>query len=118
MSDVIRGAESTVILSHTLDPAEGQEIDSLRSWGRRVWPLPEVLLSRGDTVTILLPLPQGSDRLMKRLICLLPQREEPWEQMSDQYNASLWDIYPSAQICGVGENDTTVVDGLQGAMIQ
>ncbi|RFU33032.1 hypothetical protein B7463_g3304, partial [Scytalidium lignicola] len=66
-----------------------------------------------------LSLPQDSDRLMERLICLLPKDlDEPWEKMSDQYDSSLWDIYPDVQICGVGENDTVVVDGCKGAMIQ
>ncbi|KAI1773003.1 hypothetical protein F4818DRAFT_424588 [Hypoxylon cercidicola] len=222
MSDIIRGAEHTVILSQMSLPAEDQEFDSvweeryagpaLRLWGCRVWTLPEVLLSRGDKVTVQfvignqlkswkdvdkirlaelawedanvsrqlvehfrtlplsrlefvrfavqcihnrdlewflpgdrsyalmgllrlrppidstdssftafarLSLTQDSDRLMERLICLFPRnRQEPWERMSDQYNASLWDIYPSTQVCGVGENDTIIVDGFQGAMIQ
>ncbi|KAL2141990.1 hypothetical protein VTI28DRAFT_1726 [Corynascus sepedonium] len=66
-----------------------------------------------------LSLPQDSDRLMERLICLLPDtQDENWEQMSDQYKASLWDIYPDTQVCGVGENDTVIVDGTKGAQIQ
>lgn len=38
--------------------------------------------------------------------------------MTDQYRASLWDIYPESQICGIGENDTVMVDGCKGAVIQ
>jgi len=56
---------------------------------------------------------------MERLICLLPEHpDEPWDKMSDQYNSSLWDIYPDTQVCGIGENDTIVVDGFRGALIQ
>jgi hypothetical protein len=54
-----------------------------------------------------LSLPQDSDRLMERLICLLPETpEQNWELMTDQYKASLWDIYPDTQVCGIGENGT------------
>ena len=38
--------------------------------------------------------------------------------MTDQYRASLWDIQPSVQVCGVGENDTVILDGARGAQIQ
>lgn len=66
-----------------------------------------------------LSLPQDNDRLMERLICLLPESpNEPWDTMSDRYKSSLWDIHPLTQVCGVGENDTIIVDGFKGAMIQ
>ncbi|KAL2172258.1 hypothetical protein VTG60DRAFT_6636 [Thermothelomyces hinnuleus] len=66
-----------------------------------------------------LSLPQDSDRLMERLICLLPNSpDESWEVMSDQYQASLWDIYPDTQACAIGENDTVIVDGAKGAQIE
>ena len=66
-----------------------------------------------------LSLPQDSDRLMERLICLLPYTpEQNWELMTDQYMASLWDIYPNTQVCAIGENDTIVVDGAKGAQIE
>ncbi|KAK4118234.1 hypothetical protein N657DRAFT_583995 [Parathielavia appendiculata] len=66
-----------------------------------------------------LSLPQDSDRLMERLICLLPDTpDQNWELMTDQFKASLWDIYPDTQVCGVGENDTVIVDGAKGAQIQ
>jgi hypothetical protein len=56
---------------------------------------------------------------MERLICLLPKETEMnWEEMTDQFKSSLWDIYPDTQVCGVGENDTVIVDGAQGAAIQ
>src|SRR5271156_6258749 len=66
-----------------------------------------------------LSLPQDNDRLMERLICLLPKDpDEPWNRMSDQYKSTLWDIIPQTQVCGIGENDTVIVDGFKGAMIQ
>jgi hypothetical protein len=66
-----------------------------------------------------LSLPQDSDRLMERLICLLPYTpDQNWELMTDQYMASLWDIYPDTQVCAIGENDTVIVDGAKGAQIQ
>lgn len=56
---------------------------------------------------------------MERLICLLPKDpNEPWNRMSDQYKSILWDIIPDTQVCGIGENDTVIVDGFKGAMIQ
>lgn len=66
-----------------------------------------------------LSLPQDNDRLMERLICLLPENlDEPWNTMSDQYKSTLWDIIPHTQVCGIGENDTVIVDGFKGALIQ
>lgn len=66
-----------------------------------------------------LSLPQDNDRLMERLICLLPEHpDEPWNKMSDQYKSILWDIIPGTQVCGIGENDTVIVDGFKGALIQ
>lgn len=62
---------------------------------------------------------QDSDRLLERLIFLLPESPlDPWENMSDVYSSKLWDIEPSCQVCGVGENDTIILDGLRGGLIQ
>lgn len=209
ISDIIRGAQGVVILAG--NPRRLQNDDPLKAWGLRAWTFPEVLLSKGDSITVLngysrsgkletipknqfplrawpdpwssrqlldhffdphlsrlerikialeclinrqldvkypgdrsyilmgllrirpaiyqrdssfqafarLSLPQDSDRLMERLICLLPNdTNEDWELMTDQYRSSLWDIYPDTQVCGIGENDTIVVDGCLGASIQ
>jgi len=63
--------------------------------------------------------PQDSDRLMERMISLLPHRYgESWEHMTDQYRCTLWDIWPEVHVCAVGENDTVVVDCAKGAQIQ
>lgn len=62
---------------------------------------------------------QDSDRLLERLIFLLPESPlHPWENMSDVYGSKLWDIEPSCQVCGIGENDTIILDGLRGGLIQ
>ncbi|OAQ59325.2 3-hydroxyisobutyrate dehydrogenase protein [Pochonia chlamydosporia 170] len=207
MSDIIRGAESTIVITHSVTDSVSNDL--LRGWGDRVWTLPEVILSKGSNVTLVvhggkpelvpkvrlaelawkdagearqlvehytnlhlsrlelvsiaikalarrslkghhegdrsyalmgllrvrplidsqdtsfqafasrLSLPQDNDRLMERLICLLPRSpDEPWDSMSDIFNSSLWDIYPDTQVCGIGENDTIVVDGFRGALIQ
>jgi hypothetical protein len=79
-----------------------------------------VLHSFSDTFPLnRLSLPQDNDRLMERLISLLPEDpDEPWNKMSDQYKSTLWDIFPDVQVCGIGENDTVIVDGFRGAMVQ
>src|SRR5688572_23407946 len=63
--------------------------------------------------------PQDSEKFIERLICLLPKTpDEDWELMTDQYECSVWDIYPDMQVCAVGENDTVIIDGAKGAQIQ
>jgi hypothetical protein len=63
--------------------------------------------------------PQDNNRLIERLICLLPKPEAPdWELMTDQYESSIWDVEPTMQVCAVGENDTVVIDGAMGCQIQ
>ncbi|KAK3357252.1 hypothetical protein B0T25DRAFT_151711 [Lasiosphaeria hispida] len=58
-----------------------------------------------------LSLPADSDRLMERFVCLQPpSRDSPWMRMDDAYHASLWNIEPSIQISGVGENDTLIIE--------
>ncbi|AEO67483.1 uncharacterized protein THITE_118127 [Thermothielavioides terrestris NRRL 8126] len=219
ISDIVRAAEHVIVVAGNID--RPWDDGALRVWGRRVWTLPEILLSKGDSVTVMqcgmrksdnqrepelhiefreirkavfpsvawpdpltsrqliehysnlhlsrlelvkialeclmnrslqvkyrgdrsyalmgllrsrppidrsdsafqafarLSLPQDSDRLMERLICLLPEEpEQSWELMKDKYEASLWDIYLDTQVCAIGENDTVVIDGAYGAQIQ
>ena len=64
-------------------------------------------------------LANDSSMFLERMICLLPKtREAPWWSLSDAWDASLWDIYPNVQICGIGDNDTVIVDGARGATIR
>lgn len=66
-----------------------------------------------------LSLANDSDALLERLICTLPLiPNQPWYNMSDQWNASLWDIVPTTQVCGIGDNDTVIVDGAYAASIR
>jgi hypothetical protein len=38
--------------------------------------------------------------------------------MGDAYGCSLWDIYPTCQVAGVGEHDTVIIDGAYGTSIR
>jgi hypothetical protein len=66
-----------------------------------------------------LSLANDSDSLLERLICLLPQTaSQQWYRTEDAYSVNLWDIQPTCQIAGVGENDTVILDGCYGASVQ
>ena len=66
-----------------------------------------------------LSLANDNDLLLERLMCVLPKSlDQPWHEMADQYEASLWDIYPTTQICGIGANDTVILDGAHAASIR
>ena len=38
--------------------------------------------------------------------------------MNDAYEVNLWDIYPTCQIAGIGEDNTIIVDGARGANVR
>ncbi|KAF4980287.1 hypothetical protein FZEAL_3658 [Fusarium zealandicum] len=66
-----------------------------------------------------LSLANDSDRLLERYICTLPvDRDQPWYNMEDAYESSLWDITPYCQVAGIAENDTIVIDGAWGMSIR
>ncbi|KAL8667863.1 MAG: hypothetical protein Q9202_000328 [Teloschistes flavicans] len=66
-----------------------------------------------------LSLANDSNRLLERVICLLPESPfAPWYSFKDHWDASLWDIYPSTQVCGIGKNDTIILDGARAANIR
>ncbi|KAL8832585.1 MAG: hypothetical protein Q9170_004829 [Blastenia crenularia] len=66
-----------------------------------------------------LSLANDSNMLLERLICLLPQSPyAPWYSFHDHWDASLWDIYPRTQVCGIGHNDTVILDGARAATIR
>ncbi|KAF2687741.1 hypothetical protein K458DRAFT_169482 [Lentithecium fluviatile CBS 122367] len=66
-----------------------------------------------------LSLANDSDLLLERLSCVLPYNpDQPWHTMDDAYGASLWDIYPSCQIAGIGDDNTIIVDGARGANVR
>jgi hypothetical protein len=66
-----------------------------------------------------LSMANDSDLLIERLICMLPKDQNaPWLNMNDAWDASLWDIYPSCQVAGIGPGDTVILDGAFGAAIR
>ncbi|KAI4107034.1 MAG: hypothetical protein LQ339_002730 [Xanthoria mediterranea] len=66
-----------------------------------------------------LSLANDSNMLLERLICLLPPDPfAPWNSFEDHWDASLWDVYPRTQICGIGDNDTVILDGARAASIR
>ena len=66
-----------------------------------------------------LSLANDSNMLLERLICLLPPDPyAPWYSFEDHWDASLWNVYPRTQICGIGDNDTIILDGARAATIR
>ncbi|KAL9591844.1 MAG: hypothetical protein Q9179_007313, partial [Wetmoreana sp. 5 TL-2023] len=66
-----------------------------------------------------LSLANDSNLLLERMICLLPKSHDAeWWSMEDVWHATLWDIYPKIQICGIGEGNTIILDGAHGAAIR
>lgn len=66
-----------------------------------------------------LSLANDSNLLLERLICLLPKNPyDSWHSLHDHWGASLWDIYPKSQVCGIGENDSVILDGVRAASIR
>ncbi|KAL8725741.1 MAG: hypothetical protein Q9181_006300 [Wetmoreana brouardii] len=66
-----------------------------------------------------LSLANDSNLLLERLICLLPESPyAPWYALQDHWDATLWDIYPRTQVCGIGDHDTVILDGARAANIR
>ncbi|KAL8702487.1 MAG: hypothetical protein Q9201_004342 [Fulgogasparrea decipioides] len=60
-----------------------------------------------------------SNLLLERLICLSPtEPDEDWWGLGDTWGVKLWDIYPKTQVCGLGDDDTVILDGARGATIR
>jgi hypothetical protein len=65
-----------------------------------------------------LSLANDSNMLLERLICMLPHwRDNKWHTIQDEWGVRLWDIYPTCQIAGIGENQIVILDGAFGATI-
>jgi len=58
MSDIVRNAENTIVIVRNPPPAGANSAatidDPLMGWGERVWTLPEVILSKGNSVTLVI----------------------------------------------------------------
>lgn len=66
-----------------------------------------------------LSLANDSNLLLERLICILPKKaNQPWHNMDDEWGVALWDIYPTTQICGIGDGDTVILDNAHAANIR
>lgn len=66
-----------------------------------------------------LSLANDSDMLLERYICTLPvQPDQPWYNMDDTYESSLWDITPSCQVAAICDDDTIIVDGARGISVR
>ncbi|KAL9580279.1 MAG: hypothetical protein Q9212_004594 [Teloschistes hypoglaucus] len=66
-----------------------------------------------------LSLANDSNMLLERLICLFPPDPyAPWYSFEDQWDARLWDVYPRTQVCGIGDDDTVILDGARAATIR
>lgn len=66
-----------------------------------------------------LSLANDTNLLLERLICMSPpERGMPWQKIVDAWGVRLWDIYPTCQIAGIGENQTVILDGAYGATIR
>lgn len=66
-----------------------------------------------------LSLANDSDRLLERYICTLPVRQDqPWHDMEDGYQSSLWDIEPYCQVAGIADDDTIIIDGARGVSVR
>ncbi|GKZ38280.1 hypothetical protein AbraIFM66950_010381, partial [Aspergillus brasiliensis] len=60
-----------------------------------------------------------SDRLLERLVCMLPRNlDQPWYEINDFWDSHLWDIEPLCQVVGLGGNDTVIMSGAFGAPIR
>jgi hypothetical protein len=66
-----------------------------------------------------LSLANDSQRLLERLVCMLPpDPDADWSDMRDAWGMQLWDIEPTCQIAGIVDDRTVLVDGAYGASIQ
>jgi hypothetical protein len=66
-----------------------------------------------------LSMANDSDMLLERLVCMLPNDSKgDWLAMDDAWSSSLWDIYPTCQVAGMGPGDTVILDGAFGAAIR
>jgi hypothetical protein len=72
-----------------------------------------------------LSLANDSDKLLERMICLLPkdraayksQNRHYWATLNDFWDAKLWDVDPICQIAAIGSDDTVIIDGAYAATI-
>lgn len=60
-----------------------------------------------------------SEMMLERMACILPRdRKQDIFDLRDAFGCSLWDIYPSCQVAGLGVSDTIILDGAHAASIR
>ena len=72
-----------------------------------------------------LSLANDNDRLLERMVCVLPKDPEAfvsgdrhyWATLEDHFDIHLWDIEPYIQIAGIDHHDTVIIDGAFAATI-
>lgn len=65
-----------------------------------------------------LSLANDSNKVLERLICLKPtERDASWFDMHDRWNAALWEIQPLCEVIDISDNDTVVLGGARGSII-
>jgi hypothetical protein len=66
-----------------------------------------------------LSLANDSNKLLERLICTLPKDiGQQWYTTDDAWDVNLWDIDPTCQVAGVGDDNTVILSGAFGAPIR
>lgn len=56
-----------------------------------------------------LSLANDSDRLLERLVCMLPKPGQYWYNLEDEYGSNLWDIAPTCQVAGIGGDGNMII---------
>lgn len=74
-----------------------------------------------------LSLANDNDKILERLLCMLPLPGHDWHEVTDAYESMPWDIAPYCQVAGISgrtgnehaqDEDTVILDGAYGATIQ
>ncbi len=66
-------------------------------------------------------LSNDSDRIIERMVCMLPVREvgsNSWIGAGDAFGANLWDIEPLCQVAGICHDEAIIVDSSHAAPIE
>lgn len=66
-------------------------------------------------------LENDSDRIIERMVCMLPVRaagESGWLGVEDALGASLWNVEPMCQVAGICNDEAVIIDGCHAASIE
>jgi hypothetical protein len=65
-------------------------------------------------------LSNDSDRIVERMVCMLPVREvgsSSWLGTADAFGANLWDIEPMCQVAGICNDEAVIIDSCHAVPI-